>query len=132
MQYLTLKCTKYLSRYLTVNERRKKNIDKNTDTNVIVNFTTFNVENLKRKWCFNSIEDLFVDFYVKDGVDLPALDDCLFKNELVLTINGEKNYYNLNTFGDVIEFLQSIYWYKWNNQKQRDEFSKLEIKAPSF
>lgn len=72
----------------------------------MIKLATVNVDGERIDWKFDTIEEILIDWWTNDGMNLPSADDKVV--DRIYTYNGAK--YRASTFDDVIYDLEVIYW----------------------
>ena len=72
----------------------------------MIKLVTVNVDGERIGWNFDTIEEILIDWWTNDGMNLPSADDKVV--DRIYTYNGAK--YRASTFDDVIYGLEVIYW----------------------
>ena len=72
----------------------------------MIKLATVNVDGERIDWNFDTIEEILIDWWTNDGMNLPSADDKVV--DRIYTYNGAK--YRASTFDDVIYGLEVIYW----------------------
>ena len=72
----------------------------------MIKLATVNVDGERIDWNFDTIEEILIDWWTNDGMNLPSADDKVL--DRIYTYNGAK--YRVSTFDDVIYGLEVIYW----------------------
>lgn len=72
----------------------------------MIKFATVNVDGERIDWNFDTIEEMLIDWWTNDGMNLPSADDKVV--DRIYTYNGAK--YRASIFDDVIYDLEVIYW----------------------
>ena len=72
----------------------------------MIKFTTVDAYCERVDWDFDTIEEILIDWWTNDGYNLPSADDRIVGKKY--TNNGKE--YSTNTFDDVINDIEIIYW----------------------
>lgn len=72
----------------------------------MIKFATINVDGERVDWTFDTIEEMLIDWWTNDGINLPSDDDKVVDKRF--TYNGTR--YSVSTFDDVINDIEIIYW----------------------
>lgn len=72
----------------------------------MIKFATINVDGERVDWTFDTIEEMLIDWWTNDGINLPSDDDKVVDKRF--TYNETR--YLVSTFDDVINDIEIIYW----------------------
>lgn len=72
----------------------------------MIKFATINVDGDRVNWTFDTIEEILIEWWTNDGMNLPSADDKVVDKRF--TYNGTR--YSVSTFDDVINDIEIIYW----------------------